>query len=80
MEDNGKPTELDAIYGPLPGPETEGRPISIGELTHRCNDAAGKMSNTNPHKLLFLNCGYALQQLFHYIEQLEAKAKPGKVM
>jgi hypothetical protein len=63
---------LDTEYGSLPDPtQGKGRPISIGELTRRCNDAASKMGNNNPHKLLLLNCGFALQQLFRRIDELE---------
>ena len=62
----------DHEYGPLPDPEVgRGRPISVGELTHRCNAAAQRMGVNNPNKLLLLNCGYALQQLFRRIDELE---------
>lgn len=39
------------------------RKISVGDLIRQCQDAAGKMSLSNPNRLLLTNCGYALQQL-----------------
>jgi hypothetical protein len=36
---------------------------TISDLITECQDAASKMSVTNPHKLLLLNCCSALGQL-----------------
>ncbi len=55
----------------LPPPDApEQRAISVTDLIHKCNAAASGMSVLNPHKLLILNCGYALRQLVERLEQL----------
>lgn len=51
---------------PLPDPEApEQTTIQVQDLVRMCVTAANHMSRENPHRLLFLNCGYALQQLMN---------------
>jgi hypothetical protein len=65
---------------PIEPEQVKGKVLSVGDLTRACNDAAGKMSNLNPHKLLLLNCAYALQQLVRRINELQDQLNPKKVM
>lgn len=68
------PKELVAPGEPLPSPiSEERRAVSISDLIHRCNDAAGKMSAENPNKILLLNCASAFKQL---VDRLEAFENP----
>lgn len=61
--------------GPEPVPGIKEKVVSVGDLIRRCNDAAQRMSNGNPHKMLMLNCGYALHQLVGRVAKLEATLK-----
>lgn len=54
--------------------------VSVGDLVRMCNEAASKMGVDNDHKVLILNCGYALQQLVARIDQLEQQLNPKVVM
>lgn len=60
----------------LPGPPLKGAPgqISIGEIIHRCNDAAQKMGKNNPHAYLMYTCADALNQLVRRLDRFENPA------
>lgn len=37
--------------------------ITATDLILQCNEAASKMSASNPNRVLMMNCGYAIRQL-----------------
>lgn len=55
-------------------------PMSVGDLTRDCNDAASKMSANNPHRWLLLNCALAMQQMHAHIVRLEQELESHKVV
>lgn len=63
----------------LPGPPPKGAPgqLSVGEIIHRCNDAAQKMGRTNLHAYLLLTCADALNQLVRRLDRFENPAAGG---
>jgi len=48
---------------------------TISSLITRCNEAMGKMSNSNPHKVLIHDCALAMRQLCDQMWEMEAKIK-----
>lgn len=61
---------MKAEFNKVVVPEARGK-VSISDLINQCNAAAAKMGTSNDHKLLLMNCAYAMRQLVDRLHKFE---------
>lgn len=67
-----EPIQLPLLHNTPSTPNV--RVMSISELITACNEAGAKMSNSNDHRHLVMNCAWAMRQLVDRLDAYESKA------